>query len=847
VLNYNRTHLLHIAVLSAVYFLAAKLGLALALVYNTVTLFWPPSGIALAALLVFGWRVFPAIAIGEFFASLSMGLPLSSLAGMSCGNALEGLVGYYLLRHCFGFGEGLHTLRDVALLFVFGALISPLVAAVNGAWWIKHAIGGSWGDYLHILQYWWMGDALGIALFTPLVLAWLRGGAIEWTKEHVQRAVLVAVVLVTAGLLIFSDLENRLLELGLFFPILIWVALNFNLRFTSLALTLVFVGSIMGLLALGNLHGDKMDVLVDYVWLYNLLFGMTAMSVAVLNSRRDRVEQALRRSEETLKRAQAVGGVGSWHFDIRKKLLEWSGETYRIFGIDSDKPVNYEIFLQHVHPEDREMVDLAWRHAMKGMPYDVEHRIWADGKLKWVRERGEMTFDAHRRAVSGTGTVQDITEWKTAQEDIQRLAYYDVLTGLPNRTLLYDRLNQSVAAAHRDNDQFALMFLDLDRFKYINDTLGHQAGDEMLKVIAARLVGAVREGDTVSRLGGDEFVILLRETGAEGALYVAEKLLASVAQSFEVSGTVVSTEASVGISLYPHDGADVETLIKHADVAMYHAKAAGRNNFQFYTEQINERAMSHFNIERDLRIALEQRQLMVYYQPQIRMSDRKLIGFEALLRWNHPQNGMVPPAVFIPVAEESGLIVPVGEWVLREVCRQARAWHDQGLSLVPVAVNLSARQLNGDRLVRFMRTLLAETNLPEWTLELELTESMMLDDEKAAMQFIGEMRALGVALSIDDFGTGYSSLSHLKKLPLDKLKIDQSFVRDLAVDEDDAAIVRAIISMAHGLGLTVIAEGVENAQQMEFLEVLGCNEVQGYYYAKPMPASEAEAYISRLH
>ncbi|HXU92072.1 MAG TPA: EAL domain-containing protein, partial [Gallionella sp.] len=691
------------------------------------------------------------------------------------------------------------------------------------------------------------GDALGIALFSPLILAWLRGDAIEWTRDRVQRAALASVVLVIASMLIFSDVENRLLEVGLFFPILIWIALNFNLRFTSLALTLVFVGSIIGLLAQGNLHGDRMDVLVDYVWLYNLLFGVTALSVAVLNSRRDRVEQALRRSEETLKRAQAVGGVGSWHFDIRKKLLEWSGETYRIFGIDSNKPVNYEIFLQHVHPEDREMVDLAWRHAMKGAPYDVEHRIWADGKLKWVRERGEMTFDARRRAVSGTGTVQDITDWKSAQEDIQRLAYYDVLTGLPNRALLYDRLHQAVAAAHRDHSQFALMFLDLDRFKYINDTLGHQAGDEMLKVIAARLVGEVREGDTVSRLGGDEFVILLREAGEEGALYVAEKLLASVAQSFEVGGTVVSTEASIGISLYPHDGADVETLIKHADVAMYHAKAAGRNNFQFYTAQINERAMSHFNIERDLRVALEQQQLMVYYQPQIRMSDRKLIGFEALLRWNHPQNGLVPPATFIPIAEESGLIVPVGEWVLREVCRQARAWHGQGLSLVPIAVNLSARQLKGDRLVRFMRGLLAETDLPEWTLELELTESMMLDDEKAAMQFIGEMRDLGVALSIDDFGTGYSSLSHLKKLPLDKLKIDQSFVRDLAVDEDDAAIVRAIISMAHGLGLTVIAEGVENVQQMEFLEVLGCNEVQGYYYAKPMPAIEAEAFISRLH
>ena len=844
-LNYSRADLLRIVLLSAVCFFAAKLGLALALVHNTVTLFWPPSGIALAALLIFGWRVFPAIAIGEFFANLTTGLPVSSVAGISFGNALEGLLGYYLLRHR-GFDVKLHALRDVGLLFFFGALLSPLVAAANGAWWIMQAVGGSWGDYLHTLQYWWMGDALGIALFTPLILSWLRGDAIEWTKQRVRRAALVVGVLAAACVLVFADVENRMLELGLFFPILIWVGLNFNLRCASLALLLVFVSSILGLLSLSDLYGGRMDELVDYLWLYNLLFGMTTLSVAVLNGQRDRVEQALRLSEDNLNRAQAVGGVGSWHLDIPENHLVWSDETCRIFGVEGQVPLGYEAFLARVHPDDRELVDHAWRQAMQGMPYDIEHRIQVDGKLKWVRERAEVTFDAQRHAIAGTGTVQDVTGWKSAQEDIQRLAYYDALTGLPNRTLLHDRLNQAVAAAHRDNDQFALMFLDLDRFKYINDTMGHQAGDEMLKVIAARLAGTVREGDTVSRLGGDEFVILLRETGAEGALFVAEKLLGSVAQSFEINGTTVGTEASIGISLYPHDGSDVETLIKHADVAMYHAKEAGRNNFQFYTAQINERALSHFNIERDLRVALEQRQLIAYYQPQIRISDRKLIGFEALLRWQHPEKGMVSPAAFIPVAEESGLIVPVGEWVLREVCRQARAWHERGLPLVPVAVNLSARQLKDGRLAKFVRALLAETGLPDWTLELELTESMMLDDEKAAMQFIGEMRELGVALSIDDFGTGYSSLGHLKKLPLDKLKIDQSFVRDLAEDEDDAAIVRAIISMAHGLGLTVIAEGVETVEQMDFLEALGCNEVQGYYYARPMPAAEAEAFIAQL-
>jgi diguanylate cyclase (GGDEF)-like protein len=841
--GYDRNAVLHIVLLSIIYFLTARIGLALALVHDTVTLFWPPSGIALASLLIFGWRAFPAIIIGEFFANLGGALPVGSVIGISCGNALEGLVGYYLLRHHLGFDEKLQTLRDVVALFIFGVLFSPLVAAANGAWWIMAAFGGSWADYLHTLQYWWMGDALGVALFTPLILAWLRGDQGVWDMKHVQHAILAAGLLVMGCVVIFTDLNNHLVEVGLFFPFMVWIALNFNLRCVSMALLLVFTSSIFGLLALHELQADRMDMLVNYVWLYNLLFGVTTLSVVVLNVQRDRAQKALQASEANLNRAQSVGGVGSWYLDILKNRLSWSDETYRIFGVEGGEPLDYEAFLERVHPEDHSLVEQSWQQAMQGKPYDIEHRIIVDDQLKWVRERAEITFDNRHRAVSGTGTVQDITDWKSAQEDIRRLAYYDALTGLPNRALLYDRLGQAIAAAHRDNDQLALMFLDLDRFKYINDTLGHHAGDGMLKVIAQRLLATVREGDTVSRLGGDEFVILLRESGAEGALFVAEKLLISVAQSFEVAGTMVSTEASIGISLYPYDGLDVETLIKHADAAMYHAKANGRNNFQFYTEQINERAMSHFNIERDLRIALEQQQLMMYYQPQIRMSDRKLIGFEALLRWQHPENGLVPPNSFIPIAEESGLIVPIGEWVLSEVSRQARAWREQGYPPVRIAANLSARQIKDGRLAQFIRGLLDENNLSDWTLELELTESMMLDNEKAAMQFIGEMRALGVALSIDDFGTGYSSLGHLKKLPLDKLKIDRSFVRDIAVDEDDAAIVRAIISMAHGLGLTVIAEGVETEEQMVFLSRLGCDEVQGFFFAKPMPAAEAAKFI----
>jgi diguanylate cyclase (GGDEF)-like protein len=844
--GYTRTDVMRIAAISAAYFLAARLGLALSSTYNTITLFWPPSGIALASLLLFGWRVFPAIAIGEFLAILTAGLPVSAVAGISGGNVLEGLLGYYLLRHRSGFDKRLLTLRDVGMLFVFGALISPAVAAANGAWWIMQATGGSWGGYLHTMQYWWMGDALGIALFTPLILAWLRGDAGEWTKQRVRRASLAAGVLVASCVLVFPDLENSLPELGLFFPILIWVALNFNLRCVSFALLLVFLGSMLGLLALGDLHPDRMDALANYVWLYNLLFGVTALGVAVLNGQRDRVEQALRLSEENSKRAQSVGGVGSWQLDIRKNQLEWSEETYRIFGVEAGKPLDHEAFMACVHPDDRGLVEHAWQKAMQGEPYDIKHRILAgEGQVKWVRERAEILFDAQHQAISGTGTVQDITDWKLDKENIQRLAYYDPLTGLPNRSLLHDRLNQAIAVAHRDNERFALMILDLDRFKYINDTLGHQAGDQMLMVIAERLAEGVREGDTISRLGGDEFVVLLQETSAEGALLVAEKFLKSVSVSFEVDGITITTHGSIGICMYPEDGRDVDTLMKNADAAMYHAKDMGRNNAQFFTPQLNEKTQLHFDMERELRLALERKEFELYYQPQIDLSDNSISGMEALLRWKHPQRGMILPAEFIPLAEESDLIVDIGEWVLRTACAQARTWHDQGLPTISIAINLSIRQLRDKHLAKLLKKLLNEANLPHWILELELTESIMLHDAHAAVDFIAEVHGLGIMLSIDDFGIGYSSLGYLKKLSLDKLKIDQSFIRDIDTNPDDTAIVRAIISLAHGLGIRVIAEGVETAGQMEMLRKEGCDEVQGYLISHPQPVAGITDFIRR--
>ncbi len=946
------------SLLALAYFSTAQIGLKFALVHNTVTLFWPPSGIALAALLIFGWRLFPAIIVGEFFIILTTGLPVFSALGISIGNAVEGLLGFYLLR-LMDFDERMHSLRDIGMLFVFGVLLSPLVAAINGAWWIKCAVGGSWADALHTLQYWWMGDALGIALFTPLILVWLRGDALEWTQERVRGGVLIFIVLIVAGLILFLDLPNHLIQIGLLFPVLIWISLNFDLRCVSSALLLIFFISILGLMSLDVAHAANLEVLINYVWGYNLLFALTSFSVAVLSAQRSRNEQALRLSEENLNRAQVVGGVGSWQLDVVNNRLKWTDEAYRIFGISQGTKLDYETFLQKVYPDDRDLVNETWRQALQGKPYDIEHRILVDDKVKWVREQANLDFNADTgNAVNAIGTVRDITRQKLeesalrlaasvfessgeailitdekanvvavnhtfsgmsgyraeevlgknpnilasgrhsaefyramwddlnnygywqgeiwdkhkggriypkwtsitavrdergnvvnyvsisrditeqneAEKNIHFLAYYDVLTGLPNRTLLRDRLGQLIATSHRDKNQFALLFLDLDRFKYINDSMGHSVGDRLLQSVAQRIQENVREGDTVARLGGDEFIVLLRESGESSAALVAKKFLEVLSIPYDLDGQVISTRASVGISIYPDHAQDADTLIKSADMAMYRAKEEGRDNYKFFAPEMNFRVDMLFSMEKDLRQALERNEFFLMYQPQADLTTGAFCGVEALIRWNHPVKGLVSPAEFIPVAEETGQIVAIGEWVLRTACEQHVAWRKQGLADFTMAVNLSMRQLRQPMLGKLVRDVLAESGLESQHLELEITEGIMMGDNQSAMVFLNEMHELGIHLSIDDFGTGFSSLNYLKKLPVDKLKIDQSFVRDIETDESDAAIIRSIISLGHRLNLRVIAEGVETQEQLDFLRVRGCDEMQGYFYARPLTA-----------
>lgn len=438
----------------------------------------------------------------------------------------------------------------------------------------------------------------------------------------------------------------------------------------------------------------------------------------------------------------------------------------------------------------------------------------------------------------------DITSQKRADERIHYLAHYDSLTKLPNRTLLQDRIARAITAAERNNDKIAIMFIDLDRFKNINDSLGHPVGDRLLQAVADRLRGCVRDNDTVARLGGDEFVVVLPETGSEGAGNVATKILTSLSGPYQIESFQLIITPSIGISIFPEDGGDIETLIKNADAALYHAKDSGRNNYQFFTQEMNIAAFERISLENGLRQGIERGEFALFYQPQINARTGAVTALEALVRWNHPHWGLLPPSMFIHVAEDSGIVIPLGKWMLREACQQIVQWQKSGFPQVPVAVNISAVQLRDKGFSAFVQEVLAETGLPASLLQLELTESILMQDESRSSPGIKELSALGVQLALDDFGTGYSSLTYLRRFPISKLKIDRSFIRNCAKESSDGAIVKAIINLAHSLGLRVIAEGVETADQYQFVIDEGVDDIQGYYFSRPLNAEELIGFLT---
>jgi diguanylate cyclase (GGDEF)-like protein/PAS domain S-box-containing protein len=448
----------------------------------------------------------------------------------------------------------------------------------------------------------------------------------------------------------------------------------------------------------------------------------------------------------------------------------------------------------------------------------------------------------HNRRGEVTGAVMVFRDMSTARALSQRMSYlaqHDSLTDLPNRVLLNDRLNHAISLAHRRRRKMAVLFLDIDRFKHINDSLGHEIGDRLLQSVARRLLGCVRRSDTVSRQGGDEFVILLSEiTQAQDAAVSAEKMLQALSALHRIGQHELRVTASIGIVVYPDDGIDAEVLLKHADFAMYHAKEQGRNQYQFFEPNLNVRALERQVLESGLRTALDCQELMLCYQPRMNLQTGSIVGVEAFVRWRHPQRGLIMPSQFVPIAEACGAIVPIGRWVLRESCRQVRAWQDAGVGPISIAINVSATELRDREFVHCIRSILEETGLAPTDLELELREGVLLQDAQLAHDVLRDLKELEVQLALDDFGTGYSSLSSLKQFPIDILKIDESFVRELTTDPDATGIVSAVIGMGKNLGMRVVAEGVESLEQLTCLQQLACPQGQGFYLSEPLSPSE---------
>lgn len=563
---------------------------------------------------------------------------------------------------------------------------------------------------------------------------------------------------------------------------------------------------------------------------------------------------ALAKSEARLELAQRIARIGNWDWEPQTGRFTVSNELCRLVGI---RPQEFggtrEAFLTLVHPDDRTAVDEALNRILtERAPVDLDHRIvLPNGTDFTVNLQAEAVHDANQHRAIVIGTAQDITERKQAERAIHRLAYYDSLTGLPNRVLFRDRLEKAMAHAQRYQLTLAILFFDLDRFKVVNDTLGHTVGDMLLKQVGERLSESVRHSDSVgrsidsdptaalARLGGDEFTILLTNlTHVQDAGRVARRLLDCLSQPFNIDGHEIFVSVSVGIAIYPTDGGAVDTLLKNADSAMYHVKEQGRNNYQFYSASMNAAAEERLELESDLRRALEREELVVYYQPKFSIRDKRVSGAEALVRWRHPRRGLLIPGAFLSAAIDTGLIRLIDEWVLRTACLQAMAWKDIGLRPIPISVNISNSLFHGRNLLMTVTDSLAKTNLDPGCLELELTETIVMRDVETSITMLETLKKMGVRLSIDDFGTGYSSLSYLQRFPLDQLKIDQSFVKDIATNPGHAKITTAVIALAHSLNLAVLAEGVETEDQLALLSDQGCDEIQGYLLGRPMPSEE---------
>jgi diguanylate cyclase (GGDEF)-like protein/PAS domain S-box-containing protein len=819
-----------------------------------------PVGLSMALLLCSGMRAVPLVLICSIIAAaVNYHRPLFSWCG------IPGAVGVYggyiaaalLLKRwwCADLTRG--TLSDVGR-YIVGCLGGSVVSTVVGIWTLLADGRIRRFELLLTAAEWWTSDMLAIVAFAPFLVIcvapfihnWLSHDGIippslRWfgdlsPAKVLEHAAQLGCVLFSIWFIFGYAPSIRYQPLYLLFIPVIWVAVRRGLSGTTVMIFTIGVGM---MLAAWVTQAPRDSL--PRLQLATLALGLTGLCLGAVVTDRQRGEQSIRESERRYRLLFERNLAGVFRTTMCGRILECNPAAAQLFGYDSpEELLGGSVTELYQTAMERE----AFLTKMKAEKYISNHEMRLrrkDGNPVWAVLNATLVETDTGGGGILEGTLVDISERKRAEERVQSLAYYDSLTSLPNRALLRDRLTQALAGAARRGSKVALLFVDLDGFKTINDSLGHSTGDLLLQEVAHRLKACTREQDTVARLGGDEFLIVLTDVkDVPDVAISAERFMDAMTERFVLQGQSLSVACSVGISIFPDHGLDTETLIKHADSAMYSAKDNGRNNFMFFTADMNKQAMERLRLENALRMALHHGELFLVYQPQMEIATGQIVGLEALLRWKHPELGLVPPDRFIRIAETSGLILPIGEWVLKTACLQATKWQDAGLTAVPVAVNVSAVQFRHEEFCERVRTILRETGLAPNYLELELTESLLLANADVTLSVLEKLKSMGVALAIDDFGTGYSSLSYLRRFPVGKLKIDRSFIKDLGVNQGDAAITTAIISMAKSLNLKVIAEGVETEEQMSFLRERECGGIQGFYFSKPLSVDEVPSRLA---
>jgi len=577
--------------------------------------------------------------------------------------------------------------------------------------------------------------------------------------------------------------------------------------------------------------------------------------------RAGRAFQELNRNKHRLSRTQELARLGNWDLDLINNTFHCSNQALQLLGAkENEGEVTYRDFFKPVVVQERDKVIEHIESAIRSnRPFSINYRIiLPDGTQRHILNSGEIFYNESGVAQEVSGAIQDVTQLKNAEEEIRLLAFYDGLTGLANRILFMDRLDREIAASKRHGRIFALLFLDLDQFKRVNDTFGHHVGDLLLKSVSETLRGCIRNTDTaarvldgdsetlIARLGGDEFILLLSNINApENASAVARRILQEIPKTHELAGHSISVTTSIGISTFPTDGVDSEQLLKHADSAMYHAKETGKNNYQFYKESLNAAVLERFSIEHDLKHAIEREEFVLHYQPLIELATSKIVGAEALIRWMHPLKGMIPPDKFIPLAEESGLILDINKWVIQTACKQNEDWRESGFTPIRIAVNLSGYQFTSQNIIQIIRDALDEADLEAKNLEVEITENTLMQNTEDTISVLEQMRDLKLRIALDDFGTGYSSLSYLTSFPVDTIKIDRSFVMGCTMASNARIIIKAIVAMGHSLGMKIVAEGIESEDQFELLKEYGVDEGQGFHFSPAVSQGQFKKFLDK--